>query len=471
MNNLKFLIFLFLLMPSTLSAGLFGNPARSRIEKLLRSPVLASANVGVKAVDLGSGKTVIDHNGGKLFIPASTVKILTAYTALKVLSPQYTFMTEFSTDIRGDSETVHDLWIKGYGDPSMSLADINLQAMTVAGGNIKRVTGDVIVDNSFFDPVLFGHGWMWDEGIVAWNAPISPAAVNGNCVDIYVSPGPARGSKPLVRIIPETRYAVAITSAVTGNLDDARIIREEAPSGDRFIVIGSVNAAWPAKKWKCAVSRPGLYAGTLFKDLLLRYGVKVAGKVYEGTVSTAAVCIDRFNSRPLGDIVRFFVKESDNLTGECLLKALGASVSTPGDAEKGIGVVQNTLGAIGIKPASYTLADGSGLSTYNLLSPDVLTTILRAAHGDLSIFPEFSSALSIAGVDGTLKERMKGTALAAFVRGKTGTMSGVSCISGYLQTRKGTLLAVTIMINGFTGPAQPMQAAQDEILRILWDAY
>ncbi|MGA2091586.1 MAG: D-alanyl-D-alanine carboxypeptidase, partial [Endomicrobiales bacterium] len=168
-KNVKLLIFLLFMVPCQLSAGLFGGSGKSRIEELLHSSAMKATNIGIKVVALSSGKNIIDYNGAHLFIPASTVKILTAYTALKVLSSQYTFHTDIITDAYSDSTTVHNLYIKGYGDPSMSLADINFQALSVAE-KIKHISGDVIVDTSFFDALQFGHGWMWDEGIVSWNA-------------------------------------------------------------------------------------------------------------------------------------------------------------------------------------------------------------------------------------------------------------------------------------------------------------
>ncbi|MGA2091612.1 MAG: D-alanyl-D-alanine carboxypeptidase/D-alanyl-D-alanine-endopeptidase, partial [Endomicrobiales bacterium] len=281
-----------------------------------------------------------------------------------------------------------------------------------------------------------------------------------------------RESKPQVRIVPETSYATVISSITTADSEDVHIIRQDDASGDRFVVTGTVIAGGPEKKWRCAVSHPALYAGTLFKDLLLKYGLTIEGTLYEGTVSTATLGVDQFSSKTMSDIVCYFLKESDNLTGECILKTLGASPDAPpGDAAKGIGVVQKTLSALGIKPESYSLVDGSGLSSYDLLSPNIVTQVLSKAYGDLSVFPELSSALSIAGIDGTLRDRMKATVLAKFVRGKTGTMSGVSCVSGYVQTRKGTVLAVSIMMNGFTGSAQPFQEVQDKILQILWESY
>lgn len=439
------------------------------MERVLRSPALENTNVGVKAVDLSTGRTVFAKNSAKLFIPASNVKLITAYAALKLLSPRYVFSTEFLTDNLVNTSVAHDLYVRGRGDPTVTLADMNMQAFSLSE-KISAVTGDVIVDNSWFDGLPFGKGWMWDDVLEPWNAPISPYAVNGNCVDIIVTPGPGKGKNVSANVIPRSAYAVVVASAVTSDTDDLTVRREETPSGDRFIVEGSISASSPGKRVRCAVSRPALYAGTLFKELLVRYGVKVTGGVYERPVPTGtAVLIERFSSRELAEIVRAFLKDSDNLAGECILKTLGATASGgPGSAEKGIAAVKAELGPLGIAETAYSLADGSGLSVYNRLSPDSIITVLRAGYADFSLFPEFLDALSIGGVDGTLKGRGR---LAGFVRAKTGTMSGVSCISGYLRTRGGNLLAVSVMMNGNAGAPGPLADAQDELLYTLWENY
>jgi len=462
---------LFLLVPAPAHAGLFTDTGKRKIKEILRSSVLAGTHAGIKVIALPSGKTIIEENGTKLFVPASNVKLLTAYAALKLLGSRYAFITEFAADASGEPATVRTLYLKGYGDPSATLADLNYQALNLSG-TIKRVTGDIVVDNSYFDATLFGRGWMWDEGIVPWNAPIAPYALDGNCIDIYFRPAPREGDVVRVRSVPETFYAVVVASAVTAQADDIHILRDQTPGGDRYFVTGTLGIASPEKKWRCTVSRPGLYAGTVLKELLTRYGVKVDGRVYEGTASTAAVCVGRYASRNMADILRCFLKESDNLTGECLLKSMGAAeCGPPGDAAKGIAAIKKVLAESGIRGKSYELADGSGLSTYNLLSPDILVRVLQTVYGDFSLCPEFMDAMAVAGNDGTLKDRLKESPLNGYVRAKSGNMSGVSCLSGYLQTRKGTLLAVSIMMNGFTGTCQPLRGMQDEILQVLWENY
>ncbi len=456
---------------SPVHAGLFAHPGEKALEKLLRSPAAASANIGVKVVSLHSGKTLFAHQNNKLFVPASTVKLITAYGALKVLGPSYSFPVEMSTDQWKSSSTIHHLFVKGYGDPTVVTADLNYEALTLSD-RVKRITGDIVIDTTYFDSLQFGKGWMWDEGIVHWNAPVSPYIINGNCIEITLSTGATLGARVRAQLQPRSAYSTVVSNAVTAEEDALEIKRDESETGDYYIITGSMSAHTAMTSYRCTVSRPGLYAGTLLKEMLQRYGVKVDGRVYEMRAGTAPVSIERFQSRSLTEILRTFLRESTNSTGESLLKAMGAfRFSAPGDAAKGITVLQKQLKDIGIAEERYRLADGSGLSTYNQLSPDVLVTVLEKAYNDLSCFPEFMEALPVAGRDGTLKGRMHDTPVEGALRAKTGTMSGVSCISGYLKTKKGSLLAVSILMNGCVGPVKPLQDVQDEMLRILWEHY
>jgi D-alanyl-D-alanine carboxypeptidase/D-alanyl-D-alanine-endopeptidase (penicillin-binding protein 4) len=473
-NRILFLTLVVILMfarQGGLSAGVFGTTAKQKIEAVLASPEIERVNTGMKVVCLKTGKTIFEQNSKKLFVPASNVKLITAYSALKTLTPGYVFKTEFATDMFADSSTVHNIYIKGYGDPSVTYADINLQALNVSA-SVRRVTGDVFVDSTYFDSTLYGRGWMWDDGISSWDAPVSPYSLEGNCIEVIVSTGSKPASPVNVMIYPDTKYAYVISTAVTADSDSIKIERENLDDTERFVVSGTLAAGSAEKTFKCAVSAPGIYAGKVFKELLIKYGVRVKGSVCEGATSSGAAAIDRYYSKQLSDTVRFFLKNSDNLTGECILKTMGAfKLGEPGDASKGITVEKSILSSMGIMEGSYTLADGSGLSMYNLLSPDMIVKVLGSAYKDFSSYPEFVDALPVAGVDGTLKDRLKNTPLSGFIRAKTGNMAGVSCVSGYMETKKRHMLAFSIMMNGISGPNKPCKNAQDEILKTMWECY
>jgi D-alanyl-D-alanine carboxypeptidase len=207
-------------------AGMFSDGGKEQLDAVVHSSTLSCTNVGIKVVALSSGKTLYAENGKKLFIPASNAKLATAYCALKILTPQYVFPTTFSTDAVVSSTTVRTLYVKGCGDPSVRPDDLKLQALALSG-KFRHVAGDVVVDNSYFDAVPFGKGWMWDEGIDAYNAPISPWPVNGNCVDIFLSPGAKAGERywqmPLVEEYRKDIDSVYADMTNTGSVEGGGI--------------------------------------------------------------------------------------------------------------------------------------------------------------------------------------------------------------------------------------------------------
>lgn len=434
---------------------------------ILTSDTLINSNVGMHIVNCSTSEDIYSYNENKLFIPASVLKIITAYTALKVLTPQYVFSTYFLVkDTIADSSAVSMLYIKGNGDPTLSTDDLNNQARTIAE-KVKEVRDGIVVDNTFFDTIQFGSGWMWDDP----NTPVAPFFINNNTIDLIVSPGAAQGKAAMVSSVPASSF---IDVSVENVADDNRIeiLHEKLENRDKYIIAMPLSSVTASRKFRTVVHQPELFAATVFKEFLEKNGAKVSGPVRIGSVPADAQQYAAIKSSPLGDIVKDFLKESNNLTGECLLKTLGAvDGGSPGEAYKGVKVVEKVLKEIGIEENEYRMVDGSGLSTYNLLSPQQLTSVLKAAYKDFTIYPEFSSALAVAGADGTLKSRMDDSLLVRSVRAKTGTMSGISSLAGYLRTKKGTLVAFSIMVNGFIGYSTPIRAAQDSIIKVIHEKF
>ncbi len=438
------------------------------LQDVLSSDTLASSNVGIFAIDVSSGRELYSLNSGKLFIPASVLKILTAYTALKTLTPQYQFATEYYvTDTVMDSASVSTLYIKGNGDPALSTVDLIYHARTVARRLTTPLNGGIVVDNSYFDTTHFGNGWMWDDP----NVPIAPFFVNDNRVLFMVSPGDSLGA--VLKVSPEPFSSLMDISvqATTGGEDRISISSIAEKNREKIIIAGTLDSKSASMSFSSIVKQPELFAATIFTDFLSQNGVELSGPMRVGSVPPDARSLGVFRSRPLREIVTKFLKESNNLTGECILKTIGAvSEGTPGDASKGTEAVIKALQEIGVRRKEYRIVDGSGLSTYNLLSPEILVKVLKAAHDDFTLYSEFSSALPVSGTDGTLRSRMEDS-LSRSVRAKTGTMSGVSSLAGYLKTRRGRLVAFAIIVNGFVGSSQPIRSAQDEMIKKMWSEW
>ena len=473
MKKLLTLAFLLTVSCSSVTLQQYGshddyvNKIKIKLTEILKSPQLKQTKVGIKIVSLKSKEVIFEQDSEKLFTPASNLKIITALAALKTIRPEYKFKTEVLTDKISNADTVNNVWLKGSGDPSLTFADLNKLAFNISR-KIKKINGDIIADASYFDNIPLGQGWLWDDGISDYSAPVSALNINSNCIDIFINAGPKSGDKITAYTVPDTQYANLITNAVTSDKEDITISRESEKYSDKYLLDGEIPLNSKDEKNTCSVSRPSLYAITLFKELLQVYGVKVAGSLKDSKSPSDAVVLEKYESKPLTSVINYFLKNSDNLSGEALLKALGASVKNPpGSSAKGVEVEMSILRQAGVEDNTYRIVDGSGLSRYNLISPSILVKLLEYAYNNFDIYPEFISALPTAGVDGTLRGRMKGNNTQRKVRAKTGTMSGVSCISGYLTTANDDILAVSIMMNGYIGPSSPYTKIQDEIFDTL----
>ena len=207
-----------------------------------------------------------------------------------------------------------------------------------------------------------------------------------------------------------------------------------------------------------------LACGHLLKTTLMEKGVRVGGKVVPGTVSPAAHSVAKHLSPPLADILKLMNKPSDNWTAELVFKTIGAEVmGEPGTWKKGREAVAEFLAEIMDEPPLHRLIDGSGLSRYNLLNAELLTKLLVHIYHDFEVMPEFLASLPIAGIDGTLKNRMQGVSAEKILRAKTGTLSGVSALAGYTRTADDEVFAFGILISHYIGPARPARSIQDKI--------
>ncbi|MFP4162976.1 MAG: D-alanyl-D-alanine carboxypeptidase/D-alanyl-D-alanine-endopeptidase [Chitinispirillaceae bacterium] len=443
-----------------------GTYAKSNpFQSILTSDTLVNSNVGIKVVNCSTSESIYSYNADKLFIPASVLKIITAYTALKMLTPQFNFSTEYYVaDTGSDSTSACELYVKGSGDPTLTTADLNNHALRISE-QVKKITDGIVVDNSYFDTIQFGSGWMWDDP----NTPIAPFFINENRIDFIVSP--AKNKSIEVKSVPASSLIDVSVENTTKN-SRFSIMHEKMNGREKFVIAGPFSSGSTPLRFSSVIHQPELFAGTVFKELLEKNGVRVKGTVRLGSVPSTVRKIESFHSASLGDIVKKFLKQSDNLIGECILKTLGAvDAGIPGEAYNGVKVIEQEMEKIGIKSNEFRIVDGCGLSTYNLLTPRQVVSVLKAAQDDFTIYPEFSSALAVAGADGTLQRRMSDSLLIRSVRAKTGTMSGISSLAGYLRTKKGTLVAFSVMVNGFIGYSLPVRAAQDSIVKVLYENY
>ena len=461
------------------SRGGPSGPERRLAEDLgaiLDRPELAPMSIGVKVASPVTGRVLFSRHSDGLFHPASNTKLFTAMGVLRTMGPDYRYMTSVFAD--GDAYASGDtlyasLYLLGRGDPLLESAHLDSLAAIVAEWCGSRVlAGDVVIDDAYLDGIPYGEGWMWDDVQYSYSASLNALAVNGNSVRIAVSPGASVGAPVTVRVEPPTAAVTfevrAVTTADaspdTADAEPLRVERDWPARSNRITVTGHLRAGADERVFYRSVEEPGLYAGRLFRDRLHARGIRVTGTVRRGVTPTSAQALATWSSPVTGALARL-LKDSSNLTAELLVKTMGRHVTgETGTAAGGLDALRGVLADyIGLDPAAYRFADGSGLSWYNYVSPDQIVDLLTAAYHDSAVGGSFREALPIAGVDGSLRNRMKGTAAMGNLRAKTGTLTGVSCLSGYVNTRDGEPLVFSIMMNNFVGPASTARRTQDEI--------
>lgn len=430
------------------------------LDTLLSAPGLDGADVALVVRTL-DGQTVYSRGADRRRQPASNAKLVTSVAALDVLGPDYRFdTTVHATGRRHGPVQDGDLYLRGTGDPTMLAADYDALAKKVADAGVRVVTGRLVADDTWFDDVRLGTSWAWDDEPYYYSAQVSALTAapdtDYDAGSIIVRVAPGANGKAVVTTEPPTDYVTIANTAVTGPAGSANTINVDRVHGaNTFTVTGSIPAGGAATTEWMAVWEPTGYAAALFRAALDRYGVRVLGRTTRGPVPAHNATLATRQSMPLRQLQVPFLKLSNNLHAEILVKAMGRATTGLGTWSAGLAAVTSRLPAYGIDPARLSLRDGSGLSRMDQIAPDQLAALLGAAR-TRPWFPEWYEALPIAGkadrlVGGTLRSRMRGTGAEGRVHAKTGSLTGVSSLSGYVTTADGQLWVFSMVTNNSIG--------------------
>ncbi|HET9138004.1 D-alanyl-D-alanine carboxypeptidase/D-alanyl-D-alanine endopeptidase [Actinophytocola sp.] len=458
-----------MLVAVTALTGVAGAPVAAQdrgslagdLDAILANPGLAGADVAlvVRTVD---GQELYRRGSDRRQQPASNAKLVTSAAALEVLGPDYRFGTTVGATGRLAARVLHgDLYLRGTGDPTMLAADYDSLAAQVAAAGVRLVTGNLVADDSWFDGVRLGTGWAWDDEPFYYDAQVSALTAapdtdfDAGSVIVRVSPTTA-GAPARVETVPPTDHVRIVSSAVTGAAGTGSTVSVDREHGTNTITVsGSVPAgASPVQEWM-AVWDPTGYAASLLRAALGAHGVRVLGRTTRGVTPPAARTLAERRSMPLSELLVPFMKLSNNLHAEILMKAMGRARSNEGSWNAGIAAVRGVLPGFGIDPARLSLLDGSGLSRMDQISPDQLVALLIAARSR-PWYPVWYAALPVAGepdrmVGGTLRSRMRNTPAAGNVHAKTGSLTGVSSLSGYVTAADGQALVFSMVTNNSVG--------------------
>jgi serine-type D-Ala-D-Ala carboxypeptidase/endopeptidase (penicillin-binding protein 4) len=436
---------------------------------------LAEAQLGIKIISLDRGEILFEKNSSKLLLPASNNKIVTAAAALVSLGPDYRFKTQVLADGPVlDGVLKGNLIILGFGDPSSStrippkdpFGTFREWAAKLKEHGIRAISGSIIGDGRSFEKVQYGRGWGWDDLEEGSAAPISALQFNENRISLEISPGLKSGSDTSIKTEPLANYLTIDNRIMTEVAGPAHFEIERNRSEEAALIRGSLSIKGGAIRRSFAVQYPIRYYLSALKHVLDEEGIDVLNcEITEmrGFRSQTAFPLWTHTSPPLSELLVPIMKMSLNLASETLARTLGLEMRGEGSFLKGKEVVEETLGRMGINKEAYSYADGSGLSRLNLISADALVSILKFMHKQ-PFFLHFYNALPVAGVDGTLEMRMRGTKAENSVHAKTGSLTNVSSLSGYAQTRDGETLAFSILSNNFLAPKESVESIQDRAL-------
>jgi D-alanyl-D-alanine carboxypeptidase/D-alanyl-D-alanine-endopeptidase (penicillin-binding protein 4) len=451
---------------------------KRKLNRFLRWGRLRRAKMGVIVMDT-EGRVLYAKNAARGYIPASNLKLITIAIGLKVLGYHHRFKTKVyaSNDIDPNGVLDGNLYIEGGGDPSFRSEELWRIARDLRMKGLKHVRGRVYFDVKAFDRKRFGAGWTDHsnqprEKYRPYLAPIGGLALNYSTIAVSVRPAQKVGDPARVMIDPKSYYIKKIVNKTKTTMGGRFRVRFRILPyrGYRDIVEirGTVPLRANVKSFWRRINFPGWYAAFQFASVLRKEGIRVSGWPKRGKVPVKAKLLYTHFSPPLGQILQYAGKQSSNFTSEQVLKAVGAKrYGEPGTWKKGIRAVQEYLSTFGIKPSQYVMINGSGLGRANRLSPYQLATVLRMMLKDYRIRSEYLAAQATSGVDGTLHWRMRDRVSLGKIRGKTGTLDGVSSLSGYVLTRNKKMLVFSVLMNGRLRQGRYFRKTQNKIGRAL----
>jgi D-alanyl-D-alanine carboxypeptidase/D-alanyl-D-alanine-endopeptidase (penicillin-binding protein 4) len=442
------------------SAG--ADPSKRRlgraIDRIVDRPELAHAFWGIEVRSLGSGKTLYERNADKAFRPASTLKLVTTAAALDAFGPDARFRTTVETAGRLDGlgRILGDVFLVGGGDPSLSgrfddgpptpAFETMVDALVAAG--VRRIEGRLVGDEGAFSGERRGADWAWEDLTWGYGAEVSALAFNDNVVHLTLVPGERPGDPAVLDVVPRTALVPVVSTVTTTAAGTEEDLALDKPAGSNRVLLSGALPRGGSWEGDVAVEDPALFAATVFGEVLESRGIAVMGAVVTSSDPRPADArvLATHDGVPLARLIEEVNTESQNLHAEMLLRLLGRHASGEGSADKGHEAVAQFLERLEAPHAGWELRDGSGLSRTNILTPRGLAALLVAMdrHPHAAVF---RASLAVAGVSGTLEERMRDTPAAGRVLAKTGTLRRVNALAGYVTTVRGERLAFAVLVN------------------------
>jgi D-alanyl-D-alanine carboxypeptidase/D-alanyl-D-alanine-endopeptidase (penicillin-binding protein 4) len=450
---------------------------RRDIDAALAQPLLGHSYWGVLVKSLKNDETLYERNANKLMMPASNMKIVTLAAAAERLGWDYRYETQLYAAGRVDGGTLQgDLVVAGNGDPSLVAADGMADrvfadwADRLKQRGIRTISGRVIGDDNGVEEPALGLGWMWDDVPTEDSTSVGALQYNENALRVTVSPGPSTGDSAGISLSVGSSGLTIVNAVMTGGAGTATSISmHRLPGSTTLALRGSIAAGATPSALAVSVDNPTQFFVTALRAALVANGIDVRGPAVDideiaDAPATRSAPIVSYQSPPLSTLAVRLMKISQNLYAETFLKTVGAAPGVVPTAAAGWTAAQAIFQRWGVPPGALIQRDGSGLTRYDFVTPEALVTILTHVARDPRLKDPFEASLPIAGRDGTLANRMKGTAAEGNARAKTGSMTAVRGTSGYVTAADGEPLVFSILANNYDTPAAAITSTEDAII-------
>lgn len=455
--------------PTAKLASLNGTGISNELANLVY-PNASTADVAVFAKSMNNGQVLYARNTSEPLTPASTMKILTAGAALIYLGGDYRFSTQLLTDAKSVKNGVlqGNLYIVLSGDPTLTYDDLIELMSGLQSHQIQAISGNVYIDNTAYDQRFYGPGWVVKDKNYCYGAPISASIINKNCLPLKIVPSKVSGNPAQVTTSPNFFYPDIRNGVVTTAGRNRQCgLKLSTNPGSTISLDGCMSKGNYAWGLSYVVTDVPEYNRSLFKNLLARLDVDVYGNVTFGSAPDKLYVVNVHNSDPLRDLIHDMLKKSDNIIAASLFKKLGQLYThQQGSWETGAQAVTQILSRYArVDVSGMKILDGSGLSPDNLATASQMMQLLDYAIHTPKISDDFYSALPIGGIDGTLKHRLGN--IPRRVHAKTGTISGVNSLAGYVTTRDNQTIGFVILVNGRKSLGWKYKAMEDKIVTAL----
>lgn len=436
---------------------------KSKLENVLKDKFFERCLVAIQVEDLTTNKTLYKKNERILLRPASIMKVITSATGLLYLGPDYEFKTDLYYNGYVSNDSLYgNIYVVGRCDPDFVTQDLFSFVDAIRTLNVSVITGNLYGDISFKDSLYWGKGWMWDDDPSSDAPYLSALNLNDNCVEVFYN-----GETNETEISPRTKYVNVYRIEDSSKLT---IDRNWMARKNEIIIKGKNDG----KKYfaKVNVLEPEKYFLKVFSEVLDSNNIKILGNTKVQNLADDVKFLYSFE-RKYSDMISNLNKTSDNLSAEMTLLALSNKYSgKPATADNGIQIINMIIDSLGLNHQDYRIVDGSGVSHYNVVSAELLVKLLKYFYDKHPDYYEILyNSFPIAGVDGTLENRMQNTLTEKNVHAKTGTLTGVNTLSGYLTTKESHTIAFSILMQNYVGSSAKAKELQDEICRILAEHY